>query len=347
MKKILLNVIFVFVITFLFPTNVLAQTKSKPIIKLPVFMVGDNQVIDKPIDGDLMVGAGNIKINSNIGGDVYAGGGQIEIGGIINGNLIVGGGNIVISGKVLKNVIVGGGQVKIDNSADIGGYVLVGGGKVDLLGKFLGPVKVGARDLVVGEKAVINGNLEADVASAEVSSTSKIEGVKKIQIHEIKQPEKQMSGRKFAFGREIFTFLGRLVLVLVLVKLLGKKMVSIDIKKSFWSNVGLGLIVLVVTPFLMLMLLITFIGIPLSGIIFLLYILFLSLSRMVTSILVGNFVYQKGYIKNENLYIQGIVGLFLLSVLGLIPFVGTMVKLISLLFGLGIIFKGLRSYFCN
>lgn len=347
MKKILLSVIIVFVITFLFPINVLAQTKSKPIIKLPIFMAGDNQVIDKPIDGDLMVGAGNIKINSNVGGDVYAGGGQIEIGGIINGNLIVGGGNIVISGKVLKNVIVGGGQVKIDNSADIGGYVLVGGGKVDLLGKFLGPVKVGARDLVVGEKAVINGDLEADVTSAEVSPTSKIEGVKKIQIHEIKQSEKQVIGRKFTFGREIYSFLSRLVLVLVLIKLLEKKMVNIDIKKSFWSNVGLGLIVLVVTPFLMLMLLISFIGIPLSGIFFLLYILFLSLSGVVTSILMGNFVYQKGYIKNENLYIQGIVGLFLLSVLGLIPFVGGLVKLAGLLFGLGFIFNGFRNNFSN
>lgn len=310
-------------------------------------MASDNQVIDKPIDGDLMVGGGQIKISSNIQGDVYAGGGQIEIGGVINGNLIVGGGNIVISGKVLKNVIVGGGQVKFDNTANIGGYVLAGGGKVDLLGQFAGPVKVGARDLMVGEKAVINGNLEADIASAEVSPTSKIEGVKKIQIHEIKQNEKQVIGRKFAFSREIFTFLSRLVLVLVLVKLLGKKMVSTDIKKSFWSNVGLGLIVLVVTPFLMLMLLISFIGIPLSGIILLLYILFLSLSGVVTSILMGNFVYQKGYIKNENLYIQGIVGLFLLSVLGLIPFVGAIVKLISLVFGLGIIFNGLRNNFSN
>lgn len=346
MKKISLIAIFVFVITFLFPANVLAQAKPKVTLKLPVFMAGDVQTIDKPIEGDLMVAGGQIKINTNISGDVYVGGGQIEIEGVIDGNLIVGGGNITISGKVLKNVIVGGGQVIIDNSADIGGYVLAGGGKVDLLGSFAGPVKVGARELLIGGKAVINGNLEADVTSADVSPTSKIVGEKKIQIHEIKQSEKRVvMRRQFGYGKEIFSFLSKLVLVLVLVKLLGEKIINFYTKKSFWSNMGWGLIVLVVTPFLMLMLLVTVIGIPLSGIILSLYLLFLTLSGIVTSIIVGNYVSQKGYIKTENLYFQGFIGLLLLTLLGLIPFVGGLVKLIVLLFGLGFIFSGLKNYF--
>jgi hypothetical protein len=346
MKKISLIAILVFIVTLLFPSNVFAQNKAKTTIKLPVFMSGEIQTVDKPIDGDLMIAGGQIKINSNIGGNVYVGGGQIEIGGVINGNLLVAGGTITISGKVLKNVIVGGGQIIIDNKADIGGYVLAGGRKVDLLGNFAGPVKIGARDLMVGEKAVINGNLEADVVSADVAQTSKIVGEKKIQIHEIKQSEKQTNLLyKFALGRAIFSFLSKLVLVLILVKLFGQKIINIDTKKSFWSNLGWGLIVLVVTPFLMLMLLITVIGIPLSGIILSLYLLFLTLSGIVTSIIVGNYVSQKGYIKTKNLYFQGFIGLLLLTLLGLIPFVGGLVKIIILLFGLGIIFNGLKKYF--
>lgn len=346
MKKILLTAILVFVVTLLFPSNVFAQVKPKTIVKLPVFMAGEAQTIDKPIEGDLMVAGGQIKISSDINGDVYVAGGQIEISGVINGNLIVSGGNITISGKVLKNVIGGGGQIEIDNSAEIGGYVLAGAGKINLLGSISGPVKIGARDLVIGEKAVINGNLEADVTTSDVSPTSKIIGEKKIQIHEVKQREKRViMQRQFGYGKEIFSFLSKLVLVLVLVKLLGEKIINFYTKKSFWSNMGVGLIVLVVTPFLMLMLLITVIGIPLSGIILSLYILFLTLSGIVTSITVGNYVSQKGYIKTENLYFQGSIGLLLLTLLGLIPFVGGLVKLIALLFGLGIIFNGFKNYF--
>jgi hypothetical protein len=348
MRKISLIGLVLFVLSFLFSPTVLAQAKTKTTVKLPVFMAGENQIVDKPIDGDLMISGGQIKITSDIKGDVYIAGGQVEISGVTNGNLIIIGGSITISGKVLKNVIVGGGQVKMDNSADVGGYVLVGGGKVDLLGHFSGPVKVGAGDLSVGEKAILDSNLEADVGTTNISATSKIIGEKNIRIHETKKPEKQVNiGQQFTYGKEIFSFLSRLVVLLVLVKLLGQKIINISSKNSFWSNIGLGLVVLIVTPFLMLMLMITFIGMPLSGIVLSTYLVGLSLSGIVASILAGNYISQKGYIKTNNLYFQGFVGLLLITLLGLIPFIGWPIKFIALLFGLGIIFDSLRKYFSN
>ncbi|KKQ30025.1 MAG: hypothetical protein US68_C0003G0015 [Candidatus Shapirobacteria bacterium GW2011_GWE1_38_10] len=349
MRKILLTTIIVFVVSFLFSSNALAQAKAKTTIKLPVFMVGENQIVDKPIDGDLMISGGQIKITSNIKGDAYIAGGQVDISGTINGNLIVVGGNITISGKVLKNIIVGAGQVKIDNSADIGGYVLAGGGKVDLLGRFSGPVKVGAGDLLIGEAAILNGNLEADVGTTSISSTSKIIGEKNIRIHETKKVDRSERTvrpfQKVVGVGEIFSFFSKLVILLVLVKLFGQKIIKTDAKNSFWSSIGSGLILLIVTPFLMLMLMVTVIALPLSGIVLSLYLVSISLSGIVTSILAGNYISQKGYIKTKNLYFQSFLGLLLLTLIGLIPFIGALTKFIVLLFGLGIIFNGLKKYF--
>ena len=339
---------FVLMMTFLFPANVFAQVKPKTIVKLPMFTAGEILTIDKPIEGDLMIAGQKVKIVSNVNGDTYVAGGEVEISGEIKGNLIVAGGKVTIGGKVAKNLIMVGGQVMVSDLATIGGYVLAGGNKLDLLGNFSGPVKVGAKELWIGEKAVINGNLEADVNKSNISSTAKIIGEKKIQIHEIKQPEKESYLlRKYA-SKAIFSFLSKLVLVLVLVKLLGGKIINLSTKNSFWSNFGLGLIVLIVTPFLMLILVATLIGISLSGIILSLYLVFLSLAGAVAAIIIGNYISQKGYIKTNNLYLQGFIGLLVLTLLGFLPsFIGLIARFIFFLFGLGILFNGLKQYLFN
>lgn len=351
MKKISLVSLIVFALSFFFTPSVLAQTKAKTAVKLPVFMAGENQVIDKPIDGDLMVAGSQVKITSDIKGDVYAAGGQIDVAGTISGNLIVAGGNVTISGKVLKNIITAGGQIKVDTSAETSGYALIGGGTVELLGKFSGPVKVGAGTFTLGEKAVINGNLEADVNKSDISATSKILGEKKIQIHETKKAEVKtvQSSRYTGFSslKEIISFLGKLVLLLILVKLFAQKIIETNAKKSFWSNLGLGLVILIMTPFLSLMLLLTVIGIPLSGIIFSVYLLILSLSKVVASILLGNYLSEKSYLKSKDRYLLSSLALLLLTFVGFVPYVGGFVKLMAFLFGIGAITTSLKSTFAK
>lgn len=343
------------VFTILFSSAALAVTKpttttattattTKAMIKLPVFMAGNNQTVDKPIDGDLMISGGQIKTTANINGDAYVAGGQIDIGGTINGNLIVGGGNVTISGTVLKNVIVGGGQVKIDSTAEIGGYMLAGAGQMDLLGTFLGPVKVGGGSLTVGEKAVMNGNLEADVTQSNVSSTAKIVGEKNIRIHETKQQtQKQINQwKQLGYMGQVFSFVSKLIILLILVKLFGEKIKENKTMETFWSTVGLGLVVLIVVPILSLILMATIIAIPLSLIISVFYFVSLYLSGIIAAILVGDFIFEKGYLKTGNNYFQSILGLILITLLGLIPLVGMLIKFIILLLGIGFIFKSLR-----
>jgi len=347
MKKISLILFLTLLYSSIFSSPVFAQVKNKPLAKLPTFMAGENQVVDKPIEGDLMISGGDVKITSNISGDAYVAGGQVNIGGTIGGNLIVAGGTITLSGQVQKNVIVGGGQVKIDTPATIGGYLLLGAGKADLLGTFLGPVKLGAGDLLVGEKALINGTLEADVTKSDISSSSSILGEKNIRIHETKKddrPQRQAKPRfQLVGGGDIFAFFSKLVILLILVKLFGQKIIEVNSKKTFWSTLGLGLVVLIVVPFLSLFLLFTFVGIHLSWLIISLYFLALSLGGIVASLLLGEYITKKDYLKSKNHYLQAFAGLSILTVVGLIPFIGALVKFVAFLFGLGAISWNLKA----
>jgi len=344
MKKILLSTVLMFVFTILFTSNTLAQTKTKTLVALPKFVAGDIELIDKPITGDLMAAGKELKVVSNVNGDVYVAGGKVEVGGNIGGNLIVVGGEVKVLGKVAKNLIMAGGKVEVGEKAEIGGYVLAGGQEINLLGKFMGPVKLGAETLMVGQKSIINGNLEADVTKSEVATTSKIVGEKNIRIHEVKKPEIEKNQMKqIGYARKVVSFLSKLLVLLIFVKLFGNKIKQTDLKNSFWANIGLGLVVLMVAPFLIILSMITIVAMPLAMIGLVIYFLAIYLSSVVVSVIVGNYVFAKNKFK-ENVYLQGIVGLLIISLLGLIPVVGALTKLLVLLMGVGIIFKSLKMF---
>ncbi|MPM15418.1 hypothetical protein SDC9_61789 [bioreactor metagenome] len=343
MKKISLISLFLVVFGILFTPSVLAQTKTKAIVTLPTFKASEIELVDKPIIGDLMIAGKQIKITSDVSGDVYVAGGKVEVEGKVGGNLIVAGGEVKILGKVSKNLIMAGGKVEVGELTEIGGYTLAGGQEISLLGKFMGPVKLGSESLVVGQKAIINGNLEADVTNSEISSDSKIVGEKNIKIHEVKKPEIEKNQfKKIGYAGKFISFLSKLLVLLVFIKFFGKKINSKNINDSFLANIGFGLMLLIMAPFVMLILAITIVGLPLSFIFLAIYLLSLYLSTIITSVVIGKYIFIKNKFK-ENIYLQSIVGLLAISLLGLIPVVGGLVKLTAVLFGLGIIFRSDKS----
>lgn len=345
MKKILLSTVLMFAFTVLFTQKAFAQTKTKALVKLPTFIAGDIEIVDKPVLGDLMIAAKELKIATDISGDVYVAGGKVEIDGNVSGNLIVAGGEVKVLGKVVKNLIMAGGKVQVGELAEIGGYTLTGGQEINLLGKFMGPVKLGAESLMVGQKAMINGNLDADVVTSKIATTAKISGEQNIKFHEVKKMEVDKNQfKKIGYAGKFFSFLSKLLVVLVIVRLFGKKLSKVDFKESFWSNIGLGLVVIIVVPVLIMLSLISVVAIPLSIITFVIYLIGLYLSSIITSIVLGNYIFAKNKLK-ENIYLQAIVGLLLISLLGLIPVVGGLTGVVAVLLGIGITFKNLKLYF--
>lgn len=310
-------------------------------VELPEIVAGGDRTISQPVDKDLFLAGGQVAITTEIEGDAFVAGGQINIGGTIGGNLIAAGGNITVTGQVTGNIIVAGGQVMIDQNARVGGYVLAGAGQVTINGQIAGPVKMGAGKLTVGNEASIGGNLEADVAEAEISETATITGEKKIVIREIKTPKVPMQTVEgWALGSALISFLGKLLVLVILVKLFGHMLKPAkDWLKLLWPTMGWGLIVLVITPVLTVILLLTIVGIPLAFILMMLYLITMYLSSLVTAGAVGNWMVEKNWLRTENKYLEAIAGLVVITILGKIPLIGGMISFVVLLLGLGIIFK--------
>ncbi|MBI2465170.1 polymer-forming cytoskeletal protein [Candidatus Shapirobacteria bacterium] len=315
-----------------------------PEIRLPKFEVGEDREITEPIDGDLISAGGQVKVLSEITGDAYIAGGQVEFDGVIDQDLIVAGGNVIIRGRIGKNLIVVGGQVKIEETAMVGGYVLAAGGEVIINGQVEGPVKAATSKLTIGEMAYIGGNLEADVEKVMIVDTAQIAGERRVNIHKVESPRMSETGNEamrgiVAVGKIVY-FLSKLVTLLVLVVIGGKLMAPAGaLMTRFWTTLGLGMVVTIVTPFVMMILMMSVLGIPLSIITFGVYLLALYLSSLVVAMALGNVISKNGWLPIKNNYLLSIIGLIVISVITNIPLIGWLMSVVVCFLGMGIIFK--------
>src|SRR5699024_3972858 len=132
-------------------------------------------------------------------------------------------------------------------------------------------------------------------------------------------------------------------------------------RKSFWNNIaekiltkplktfGFGLLALFLTPLLIGFLMITVIGIPLSFILLVFYIIsiyilkiIIYISKIIVSIFIAFWFQRKYDWSNAKVFWPFLLSLILLSILIAIPFVGWIIRFIIVGFGLGSIVLSLK-----
>lgn len=103
---------------------------------------------------------------------------------------------------------------------------------------------------------------------------------------------------------------------------------------------GKGALALLLVPIIAFLLLLTIIGIPICVILILIYCLALYLSTVFVAYLIGYKVWNKTHKekKDTNMMLYGAIGLVIILVLELIPVVGSIVSILVLFGGLGVIF---------
>jgi hypothetical protein len=310
---------------------------------LPKLVAGETvNLIDEMVETDVLMAGGQVKSQTTVMGDLLVAGGQLEIDGVIDQSLRAAGGDIMISGEINKNVTIAGGNIRILKDSVINGYTLIFAGQVDIDSTINGPVQIFAGNVNIGPNAQINGDLKVTAEQSFISDQALIAGKKDIQIIEKNYPETQkvqkstMAEIYSAF--KIFTFLSKLLILILLVRLLGKNIPSLTkpILEKFMTTLGWGFITLILTPFAIFILLITMIGSPLALIVTLLYGLSLYISGLITALALGQWLSKKKmFIKIKNQYILAFLGLLTISVICLIPVIGLLSKFIIITLGLG------------
>jgi len=322
------------------------------------------------IDDDLYIAARKIVINGTVNGDVLCVG-DTTVNGVINGSLTavgatmvidgeithavrVAAGSIDIRGKVGKDVVIAGQSIDIQKTALIGRDLVFTTDKIridaliedsikgygttaNLGSKVNGDVDIEIKNLTIESTADIQGNLVyVSEKEAEIISGAHIGGTTTHNIPKTEAPVIPVSVK--VWFRVIFFFM-TLVTGGLIILLAPKRATAVatSIKRKPLLSLGWGALVFFVAPLAALIAFITVIGIPVSiiGIIF--YFIALYLSQVAVGLFLGYWIL--GYVTKVNsrgmLLAAFALGFVILTLVSLIPYVGSVVCFAAALFGLG------------
>jgi len=324
------------------------------------------------VNGDVYTAGGQVVVKGKVNGDVLAAGGMIDVSGVVSQDVRIIGGQLTVSGEVGKNVTFVGGNISLTDTARVGGSVLGAGGNVNIASPVAKNVTVGAGALALSGQ--VGGDVEAGVENLRLAPGAEILGDltywsdkeaiiagSSIVSGEIlrKEPRTHLQtdfdGKAASQGLEkvwggvrgffrITSLISSLIVGLLLVWLFPKfgRKASELIGQKPLSVFGLGLIGLMVVPVIMIVLLVTLVGIPLSLMLMIFYLMSIYLSKIFVSIFVGGKVLSWLKVKAKLGWVF-IVGLVIYFVVRNVPVIGWLAALSSLVFGLGAFWLALRE----
>jgi hypothetical protein len=302
------------------------------------FVFAQKTIVEGRIGGDLFIFGQNVLIRGEVGGDIYCYGGELEIapGGSVGGNIIGGAGGMDIAGTV-------------------GGTIKGGSGSVFIDGQIAGDVDIGVGSLEVGPTARIAGNLKYHSSrEALVHPDAKILGefvfVEQVAAAEggdVHPHDEDESGGFSPWGmiKWFWGLLAALIVGAILLALLGRyaQHPSGILGNQPGKTLGVGFLVAVVAPAAALIAIALILTLPLGLITFALYLVALYLAQIVFSLWLGDWLL--GFLgKGGKLSFAALaLGLLVLNLLMLVPYLGFLLKVLAAVAGLGGIFLALAS----
>ena len=314
------------------------------ILLLAIFQVDISYGTERHESRSFRVGKGvTVPAGETVIEEMVAAAADVEILGDLERDLKAFGANVVVSG-------------------DVQGELMVFGANVMLSGKYHNKVKCGAANLILSGS--FDDNLEAAAAKITVSPTTVIKGDFVYSAAVLnQQPGSQIMGKTIRKGimtrkkefeqwrqksKKVVYSLGFLFWVLSLAAFL---IVGVLIHNAFpkktdaivatlsetpWKSTGVGFVFLVVVPVGIIISLITLVGIPVGIIAALLYMIFLYISRIYIGVWIGRKLL--GYVKKSlatAFFWPFLLGTIIITLLGLLPFIGWLFRLFFLLISLG------------
>lgn len=294
------------------------------------------------INDDVFIGAATAEVDGTINGDVFIGAQTVRVTGTVNGNLHIGAQNVMLTGANIKGSVITGGQtIIIDNTSVIGGSIMAGGENVTIDSQVKRNVFVGTGVLSIGDNARVGRDLFYASNQATISSKAKITG--SVFKSEAKAPQAPQVSQKqvgqFMTTAKIFSsiisYLGLLIIGLIFIKFPHHfPLVVGKVTNSFWKSLGVGFLAIIALVPALIILAITVIGIPLAGLILLIFILFSFLSKIVVGAAIGNWISEKAHWK-INTFWPFALGLLIIYILKIIPIAGGLFGFVVMLVGIG------------
>lgn len=314
-----------------------------------LIVVAGRARIDGDVDGDLISFSSSLTVNGHVKGDIIAFGQEIVVNGPVDGNVRVWCQSLSLNSTIAKNVMTWDEQVALDEKASVGGSLMTGGANAELDGHIGGDVLALVGDLT------INGRLDRDLTirgdRLTIGSTAQIGGKTKYEGRG--QPD-IASGAKLAspiqitvpkrgpdytrvnyYWHEVLLWGANFLFGLMLLLLLpGFFSDAVHQTRRVGPAIGFGALFLFATPIAIIIVCITIVGLGIGICSLLLYLI----SIYAAQVFVGSWLGEQllGYTVGIGPAVGRLaLGLAILRVLRMIPFVGPFATFIIIIWGLG------------
>lgn len=311
-----------------------------------VYIFDNDVTLDYPVSGNVFIFANNVNIKSKIEGDLFVCAKNLTIeNAYVYNNVFVAAENFKLNGVVFDLYSA---CSKVDIGED--GYVYrdihSGSNEINILGKigrnaYIDCNKISlASDGDNSESATIYGDLNYSSTSEANISEDLVGG--KVNFT-------PMSVKSTNTWKDILISIVTSIIFVVLVYLAitwlapnFKKKLDDTLTKNIGAVIGLGILALIVIPIIAFVLLITSVGATAALLLGTLYGVLLAISSTIFIIAISSIISNKVNVNNTFAKIGIVAGLTLIiSLLKLVPYLSTIITIICVWLGTGIIVKQL------
>lgn len=312
----------------------------------------DNVTSKKEINGSSIIGGNNVDVENVVKGIDLTLGNNVTYNSNSDYSLVFGN-TITMKGITNNDSFIFGNAVTFDKDYKSLRDLTVFSSSLILKGNIDRDVIIYASSVVI-EDAEIKGNVRISATSIEIKNST-IEGVlsynedANIIIDEnnninLKETFKEVVESEstdpmdimISYASTLFTFV---VLALIFPRIFTKyetKFKDLTLSK-FISMIGYGLLLLIVIPIIFALLLVVGISIPVSLLLLNFYVVIICLATIISGYLIGLLVWNKFIKKEINILLVGLVGITIMQVLLLIPYVNIVSAFISLVLSFSIV----------
>ena len=271
-------------------------------------------------ESEYLLSAGNnIEINGTVKNDGFVFGNVVNFNenSVIERDLLVLASNVTISGTIKKDVTIYASTVTINGNIE----------NVNIKANEIIIENANINNLSYNEDAVI------EIKDSEVNTTNLTE---KLQSEVTIQD--QIMNFIYNLGGILVIFLALYLLAPKLFKKIENNNANITVLNVF-SMFGFGTLSLILIPVIFILLLTIVFCMPLAILLLILYVLAIWLSSIFTGYLLGYVIWTKLIKKENNPLLIGLIGIVILNLLGVIPYIGILITVISVMIGMGIILQ--------
>lgn len=337
------------------------------VINHDYFAAGGSVTVHGTVNGDAYLFGGSIYLDGAINGDLIVFGGMITVGGTVKNDIRVAGGTVVVEGKVGGNILAGGGTVTLSQNCQLNGSLIAGGGTVtintpvgknvwlgagqtDLNSNLKADVNIGGGDIMLDSNAKIEGSLNywsdrkiKSVQGATVSGT--------VTAHLTPQSKERhffafVTGIGF-FAKAVST-LTLIIIGLLLLRFFPKTLLAIskEIESNPIASLGWGASYLLIGFVVSIILVISLVGLPLGLLLGFLVVIYACLADIFVGFWLGRRLFS-GFDKSNRYSWSLIIGILVIQILTLLPFIGWLIQLVSVLIGVGALLRVKKTIYTD